>query len=107
MDILVTQFCEKTKNEEAKIFHNIDKDSIAIDGLVLYFAHPGSWESGRNSHRYQINLRKILYVTTDPEEIQNYIDEHKDCIMKGLYTSSISKRFKELENISRKLYPAR
>lgn len=90
MDILITWFDAETKKEKAKIYHNIDKDSIAILGRTLHFAHPGCWQSGFSNNRYCIDLIDIMFMTTDPKEIKDYADEHENCINRGLYVSELA-----------------
>lgn len=90
MDILITRWDEETRQEKAKIYHNIDKESIAILGKTLHFAHPGAWTSGYSTGRYCIELDSIMFVTTDSKEIKQYAEEHKDCINRGLYVSELA-----------------
>lgn len=79
MDILRTWIDADTKRERARLYRNIDPQSITINNLEVYFAHPGAYTPGGSSAgMYRVPLTGCPYITTDPEQIKAYIAEHPD-----------------------------
>lgn len=90
MDILRTWIDEDTGKEKAKIYYNIDPESITIVGLEIYFAHPGSYTPGGNTAcMYRIPIKGCPYITSDKEQIKAYVTEHPETINAGIYISEI------------------
>lgn len=81
MDILRLWIDTDTKRERAKIYHNIDPESITICNLEICFAHPGAYTPGGSTGgMYKIPIAGCPYITTDPEQIKSYLAEHPDTI---------------------------
>jgi len=74
MDILYTWIDTGTQKERAKLYRNIDPDSITINTTTLCFAHPGAYTPGGNTAgMYQVPLIKnCAYFTSDPKQIEEY-----------------------------------
>lgn len=90
MDILTAWLDENTREERAKIYHNIDPESITIVGLEMHFAHPGVYTPGGSmANMYGIPIRLCPYITTDKEQIKAYIAEHPGTINAGICVSEI------------------
>lgn len=72
MDILRTWIDKNSKQERAKLYRNIDPESIAIVGLTIYFAHEGVHKRGDASTHghYQIPISGCPFFLTDPELIK-------------------------------------
>ena len=68
MDILRTWIDKDSKQEMAKLYRNIDPESIAIVGLTIYFAHEGVHQQGNptTTAHYKIELKDCPYLITDP-----------------------------------------
>lgn len=91
MDILRTWIDADTKRERAKIYHNIDPNSITIVGLEIYFAHPGAYTpGGSTAGMYRIPVSGCPYITADAEQIKAYVTEHPDTINAGVCVSEIA-----------------
>lgn len=81
MDLLRSWIDADTKQERAKIYHNIDPESITINNLELFFAHPGAYTpGGSTAGMYRIPIAGCPYITTDMEQIKAYVAEHPDTI---------------------------
>ena len=92
MDILRSWIDAGTKRECAKIYHNIDPESITINNLELCFAHPGAYTPGGSiAGMYRIPIAGCPYITTDPEQIKTYVAEHPDTI-NGLCVTTIDEK---------------
>lgn len=90
MDILRAWIDEDTGKERAKIYHNIDPESITIVGLEIYFAHPGSYTPGGSAaNMCRIPIEGSPYITADKEQIKAYVKEHPETINAGVYVSEI------------------
>ena len=90
MDILRAWVDKETGKERAKIYHNIDPESITIVGLEIFFAHPGTYKpGGSTANMYRIPIKGCPYITADKEQIKNYLLEHPDTINAGLYVSEL------------------
>jgi len=72
MDILRTWIDKDSKRERAKLYRNIDPESITIVGHRIYFAHMGVHEKGdpHTYNHYAIDLVDCPYFLTDPELIK-------------------------------------
>jgi hypothetical protein len=80
MDILRAWIGSDTR-ERAKIYCNIDPESITINNLEICFAHPGAYTpGGSTAGMYRIPIAGCPYITTDPEQIKSYLVKHPDAI---------------------------
>ena len=72
MNILRTWIDAETKQERAKLYRNIDPESICIVGHTIYFAHVGCRKKGitTTSGHYRIELTGCPFFVTDPEVIK-------------------------------------
>jgi hypothetical protein len=72
MDILRTWVDSESKEERAKLYRNIDPESICIVGHTIYFAHVGCHKKGTTttSEHYRIELTGCPFLVTDPEVIK-------------------------------------
>lgn len=72
MDILGTWVDSESKEERAKLYRNIDPESICIVGHTIYFAHVGCHKKGTTttSEHYRIELTGCPFLVTDPEVIK-------------------------------------
>lgn len=68
MDILLKQY--DGERERTRVYHNIDPNSLVVQGRSVYFAHPDCWLSGNCTNRYRIMIGGMDYFTTDPAEIE-------------------------------------
>lgn len=60
----------KDGQEMARVYRNIDPESILVVGGKIYFAHFGCWYADTFSGRYQLPAAiGPDYITTDPVEI--------------------------------------
>lgn len=90
MDILRAWIDKDTGKERAKIYHNIDPESITIVGLEIYFAHSGLYTpGGSTANMYRIPIEGSPYITADKEQIKAYVKEHPETINAGAYVSEI------------------
>lgn len=83
MDMLRTWIDSETQKERAKLYRNIDPESICIVGLTMYFSHKGVHKRGDASTHghYQIPITCCPYVITDPvliEQEMKRFDFHGD-----------------------------
>lgn len=72
MDILRTWIDSETGKEKAKLYRNIDPESISIIGLTIYFAHEGIHKKGSatTAGHYKVPISCAPYFITDPEMIK-------------------------------------
>lgn len=74
MDILRTWIPSGAEEgtEKAKLYRNIDPESLVIVGQTLYFAHSGCYRKGSTTtiDRYKVELNGCPMIITDPEIIQ-------------------------------------
>ena len=84
MEILLKYFVGR--EEHIHIYHNIDPNSLVIQGNRVYFAHPKCWLSGNCANRYCIKLGGMDYLTCDPDEIEQATIEFD--MNHGIYVDS-------------------
>lgn len=107
MDILRSWIDKDTKRERAKIYHNIDPESITIVGLEIFFAHPGAYTPGGNTaNMCRIPIQGCPYITADKEQIRSYVAEHPDTINAELYVTEVvrGKQHETDENLTEEYY---
>lgn len=81
MNILYVWFDRESRQERAKLYRNIDPESIQITGGKMYFAHVGVHTPGakiRHGH-YEISVGSWnwAFVTTDQKEIEETMKEFR------------------------------
>ena len=76
MDVLRTWIDEDCGRERAKLYRNIDPESICIVGHTIYFAHNGCHHNGSPSTvgHYKIELTGCPFLITDPEAIKREME---------------------------------
>ena len=72
MDILRTWIPSGAEEgtEKAKLYRNIDPESLVIIGDRVYFAHVGCYQPGRTKNCYNITLNQCDYIITHPDIIR-------------------------------------
>ena len=72
MDILRTWIPAGAEQgtEKAKLYRNIDPESLVIIGHRVYFAHVGCYHPGRTENCYNISLNQCDYIITNPDMIR-------------------------------------
>jgi len=79
MNILYVWFDRESNQERAKLYRNIDPESIQITSKKMYFAHVGVHTPGakiRHGH-YEISVGSWTFVTADQKEIEETMKEFK------------------------------
>lgn len=75
MDIYREWIDKDTRQTRARVYRNIDPDSIIINGGEILFAHPGAWHGALSANRYHIPVRDgCAYWTTDPVVIKKALE---------------------------------
>ena len=70
MDILRVWIPKNEKTEKARLFKNIDPESIVIIGNRIYFAHVGCYHPGKTDNCCCIYNEDCNYMVTNPEMIK-------------------------------------
>ena len=77
MNILYVWFDRESRQERAKLYRNIDPESIQITSGSMRFAHVGVHTPGakiRHGH-YEISVGSWTFVTADQKEIEETMKE--------------------------------
>jgi hypothetical protein len=76
MDVLRTWVDKDSMQERAKLYRNIDPESICIVGHTIYFAHAGCHKKGTTTMigHYRIELTDCPFFVTDPEVIKQEME---------------------------------
>ena len=85
MDILLKQY--DGERERTCVYHNIDPNSLVVQGKNVYFAHPDCWLSGNCANRYRIEIGGMDYLSSDPEDIERAMQDIPE-LNRGLCVSS-------------------
>ena len=70
MDILRVWIAPGEDTEKARLYKNIDPESICIIGHRVYFAHVGTYTPGKTYNCYNITLENCDFIITNPDMIQ-------------------------------------
>ena len=73
--------------QRVRVYHNIDPNSLVVQGKDMYFAHPECWLSDNCANRYRIEVGPMDYITCDPVEVDRAMLEISH-LGRGLYVSS-------------------
>lgn len=92
MDILVKTY--DGERERTRVYHNIDPNSLVVQGRSVYFAHPDCWLSGNCANRYRIDLGGMDYLSSDPEDVERAMQDMPD-LNRGLCVSSRDRDIQE------------
>ena len=76
MDVLRTWVDKDSRQERAKLYRNIDPESICIVGHTIYFAHAGCYKKGTTTtiDHYRIELTDCPFFITDSEVIKQEME---------------------------------
>ena len=105
MDILCKKY--DGERERTRVYHNIDPNSLVIQGGSVYFAHPDCWLSGNCANRYRIGLGGLDYISSDPEDVERAMQDIPE-LGRGLCVSSRDRDIREAlsEAVSGPVQPA-
>lgn len=105
MDILLKQY--DGERERTRVYHNIDPNSLVVQGKNVYFAHPDCWLSGNCANRYRIEIGGMDYLSSDPEDIERAMQDIPE-LDRGLCVSSRDRDIREAlsEAVSGPVQPA-
>lgn len=84
VDILLKQY--DGERERTRVYHNIDPNSLVVQGKSVYFARPDCWLSGNCANRYRIEIGGMDYLSSDPEDIERAMQDIPE-LNRGLFVS--------------------
>jgi len=92
MDILCKMY--DGEQERTRVYHNIDPNSLVVQGRSVYFAHPDCWLSGNCANRYHIDFGGMDYLSSDPEDVERAMQDIPE-LGRGLCVSSRDRDIQE------------